>query len=158
MQQILKNLYLTPVSTTGFSDAAPFEADHRGHAVRLSVAGELDIATMDSLSNVAIGALRLPVRVLILDLYEVTFCGAAGVNALIKILQAASDAGTRLVLTGLQPPVRQVLDLVGLTAMIPLLATPKASPAGTDRLALSQTSDIPVRAIELEDSRPLQAA
>jgi anti-anti-sigma factor len=97
MQQVLKNLYLTPGSTTGPTYAGPFEADHRGHAVRLSVTGELDIATVDSLSDVAIGALRLPVRVLILDLYEVTFCGAAGVNALIKILRAASDARTRLV-------------------------------------------------------------
>jgi anti-sigma B factor antagonist len=157
MQQLLKTLYLTPNSRTSPTDASPCEADHRGHAVRLSVTGELDIATVDSLTNVAIGALRLPVRVLILDLYDVTFCGAAGVTALVKIQRAASEAGTRLVLTDVQPPVRQVLDLVGLTAMIPVLATRKASPANTDRMALARTSGTPVRTIA-KHSRPLQAA
>ena len=126
MQRILKSRYPTPrlgeipASTTAGADG--HGAEHRGHAVRLSVAGDLDIATVDSLSSVAIGALRLPARVLVLDLDGVTFCGAAGVSALITIQRAAAAAGARLVLTGVRPPVRRVLDLVGLTALIPLLA------------------------------------
>jgi anti-anti-sigma factor len=157
MQQILKHLHLTSSSTSP-SDTASCNADHRGHAVRLSVAGELDIATVDSLSNAAIGALQLPVGVLVLDIHAVTFCDAAGVNALVKIQRAASEAGTRLVLTGIQPPVSLVLDLVGLSAMIPLLATREASSANTDRMSLAQTSSTPASTIEPNHSRSLQAA
>jgi len=119
MQQILQKLDLAAPSST---DTTFSDVNQRGHALRLSVAGALDIATADSLSNVAIRALHLPVRVLVLDIYGVTFCGAAGVSALFEILDAASNTGTRLVLTGVQPPVRSVFDLVGLNRMIPILA------------------------------------
>jgi stage II sporulation protein AA (anti-sigma F factor antagonist) len=133
LQQILKNLYLTPNSGTILPDDTSSEADCRGHAVRLSVTGELDIATVDSLNDMAIGALRLPVKVLILDFFGVTFCGAAGIGALVKIQRAAAEAGTRLVLSGVQPPVRRVLELVGLGAMIPVVGTFRAKPGGTPK-------------------------
>jgi anti-sigma B factor antagonist len=147
----------TPAPDKCPSDTASFNADHRGHAVRLSVSGELDIATADSLSNVAIGALQLPVGVLVLDIHAVTFCDAAGMNALVKIQQAVSEAGN-LVLTGIQPPVSLVLDLVGLSAMIPLLVTREAYPANTDRTSLAQTSSTPASTIEPNHSRSLQVA
>lgn len=157
MQQILKDLYLTPSSSP--ADAAPWTANHRGHAVRLSVAGALDIATVDSLTRVAVGALKLPVRVLILDIHGVTFCGAAGVTALVQIQQASSRAGSRLVLTGIQPQVKHVLDLVGLSAMIPILATRNAATANTDRtVTKTQPSSTPADITEPTRARPLQAA
>jgi anti-sigma B factor antagonist len=159
MQQILQDLYLTPSSSPSPADAASWTANHRGHAVRLSVAGELDIATVDSLTRVAIGALQLPVRVLILDIHGVTFCGAAGVTALVQIQQASSQAGSRLVLTGIQPPVKHVLDLVGLSAMIPILATRNAFPANTDRtVTKTQPSTTPADITEPTHARPLQTA
>jgi anti-anti-sigma factor len=84
------------------------------------VAGELDIATVDQLTQVAIGALRLPVDVLILDFGEVSFCGAAGVGALVKIHRVARQTGISLVLTRVQPRVRHVLDIVGVSVVIPI--------------------------------------
>ena len=159
MQQILESLFLTPRSSTQVSDASSGQADHRGHAVRLSVGGELDIATVDSLRHAAIGALQLPVRVLILDLHGVTFCGAAGVNALVEIQRAASEAGTPLVQTGIQPPVAHVLELVGLASMIPFPATGTAFPANATRGDTSAPpSSTPTDIIKPDRSRALQAA
>ena len=150
MRQILRNLDLTSGSSP--PNGGWGQAD-RGHVVRLSVVGELDIATVDSLTQAAINALELPVRVLILDIHGVTFCGAAGVNALVHIRQAASETGSRFVLAGMQPTVTRVLDLVGLGAMIPLPLTRNAPFAGTDA---SPAELLP--SCEPIHSRPLQAA
>jgi anti-anti-sigma regulatory factor len=57
---------------------------------------------------------------LLLDLDGVGFCDAAGVTALIKLHQAATQAEIRLVLTGLRPQVRRVLDLTGTSGLIPI--------------------------------------
>jgi hypothetical protein len=51
MQQILENLYLAPNPSTRPWDDASGTSGHRGHALRLSVAGELALATVDSLRN-----------------------------------------------------------------------------------------------------------
>jgi anti-sigma B factor antagonist len=127
MRQITTTLHLTPRRNVGPSDATPADVDHRGHAVRLSVAGELDIATADALTNVAVNALLLPVRVLVLDFDGVTFCGAAGITALVKIHRMAAEADTPLVLTGVRPPVGRVLDLVGLSTIVAFRSTHQSS-------------------------------
>jgi anti-sigma B factor antagonist len=159
MQQFLENLYLKPSSNPGRVIAGPYEGDHRGHAVRLSVSGELDIATVDSLSHAAIGALRLPVRILVLDMHGVTFCGATGISTLIKIRQAAAETGTCLVLTGVQPSVARVFELVGFSAMVAPLAGDTASAAETEEgAALAGLSVAPAGAVQLDHLRPLQAA
>jgi anti-anti-sigma regulatory factor len=56
----------------------------------------------------------------LLDLDGVRFCDAAGVTALIKLQRAAVDAEVRLVLTGIRPQVRRVLDLTGTSGLIPI--------------------------------------
>lgn len=159
MQQILENLYLEPSTSQSQVSAEPYEGHHRGHAVRLSVFGELDLATVDSLSHAAIGALRLPVRVLVLDIHGVTFCGAAGVSALIQIWQAAAETGTRLILTGVQPSVNRVFDLVGFSATLPPPAGDTGSAAEPEvGAALAGLSLAPAGAVQPDHSRPLQAA
>jgi anti-sigma B factor antagonist len=159
MQQILENLYLRPSSSPSQVSPEPYDGHRRGHAVRLSVSGELDLATVDSLSHAAIGALRLPVRILVLDIHGVTFCGAAGISTLIKIRQAAAETGTRLVLTGIQPPVASVFDLVGFSAMLPPPAGDAGSAAETEvGAALAALSLASAGAVQPDHSRPLQAA
>jgi len=127
MRQITTTLHLTPRQNVELSDATPADVDHRGHAFTLSVVGELDIATVDALTNVAVNALLLPVRALVLDFDGVTFCGAAGITALVKIHRVAAKAGTPFVLTGVRPPVGRVLDLFGLSTMVAFRSSHQAS-------------------------------
>jgi anti-sigma B factor antagonist len=122
-QQTLNGPHLTPSSGPSQSDGPSFPIDHRNHAVRLSVAGELDTTTADSLIAATSAALRLPLRVLILDLNGVTFCRAAGAGTLLEIHRNAMRAGTRLVLTNIQPHVRLILDVVGIGGVIPIVPT-----------------------------------
>ena len=120
MQQTFGTPHLTPGSHLSCPGGLSFIIDHRGRQARLAVAGELDIATVDQLTQVAIGALRLPVDVLVLDFGGLSFCAAAGVGALIKIHRVARQTGISLVLTRVQPRVRHVLDIVGVSVVIPI--------------------------------------
>jgi anti-anti-sigma factor len=125
------------VDRTPTSPARPaglvFNVDRRDHEARLAVAGELDLATQDSLRRAAADVLRPPIRALLLDLGEVTFCGAAGVSSLMAIRSLAADAEIRLVLTGVQPPVRRVLDMLGVASLIPVAHTRTFGRVGLDR-------------------------
>lgn len=100
--------------------ALAFDVDRRDRDVRLAVAGELDLATQESLRTTVAGVLQPPVRALLLDLAGVSFCDAAGVTSLITVRRLAADAGTHFALTGVQLPVRRVLDALGLSSMIPI--------------------------------------
>jgi anti-anti-sigma factor len=124
-----KILHLTPPSDIR-RPGLTFDLDLRAHEARLAVTGELDLATQASLCATAAEVLQPPVRALLLDLGGVSFCGAAGVTSLLTIRRAAADADILLVLTGLQPSVRHVLDLLGTSTLIPIAPT---RPVGTLR-------------------------
>src|SRR5258705_1307911 len=135
-RQTLNGPQLTPSSGVSRSDGPSLPIDHRYHAVRLSVSGELDVTTADSLTAATSAALRLPLRVLVLDLNGVSFCGEAGAGALLEIHRNAMRTGTRLVLTNIQPHVRQILDIVGVGGVIPIVPTRRS----TRRRAGSKTA------------------
>jgi anti-anti-sigma factor len=128
MQQDTESLPPSPSSRLDRSGHLTFVVDRRDHEARLAVAGEFDLATLDSLCLAAADVLHPPIRALLLDLDGVSFCGAAGVTALIKIHRAATHAGIRLVLTGIQPQVRRVLDLAGTSCVIPIARTRAVGP------------------------------
>jgi anti-anti-sigma factor len=123
MQQDIESFNPSPGSGSNRSGDLTFTVDHRFHEVRLAVAGELDLATQDLMARAAADALQPPVRALLLDLDGVGFCDAAGVTALIRLHRAATQAEIRLVLTGLRPQVRRILDLTGTSGLIPIAYT-----------------------------------
>jgi anti-anti-sigma factor len=120
MQQDIQSVIPSPSRDSNRAGYLTFTVDHRDHEVRLAVVGELDLATQELLGRVAADALQPHVRALLLDLDGVGFCDAAGVTALIRLHRAATQAEIRLVLTGLRPQVRRVLDLTGTSGLIPI--------------------------------------
>lgn len=86
--------------------------DRRGPDTLIAVAGELDALTAELLVDAVKTALRRPARALILNLSGVTFCGVAGVRALIDVDLMAADSGAQLILRDVRPGVRNILDLV----------------------------------------------
>ncbi len=123
MQQDIESFNPSPSSRLNQSSDLTFTVDHRDHEVRLAAIGELDLATHELLSRAAADVLQPHVRALLLDLDGVGFCDAAGVTALIKLYRAATDAEIRLVLTGIRPQVRHILDLTGTSGLIPIAYT-----------------------------------
>lgn len=60
--------------------------------------------------------MRLPPKVFILRMGNVPFIDASGVAALEKFVAGAFARGTRVILCGVQPDVREVIEKLGLTA------------------------------------------
>ncbi len=97
------------------SDRLAFSVSSLADGVELAVAGELDVASADSLMDQAIGQLHGRPSVLTIDLDGVGFCDSAGINALIKIRNRCEEARWGFRVINPQPNVRRVLvDLTGL--------------------------------------------
>jgi anti-sigma B factor antagonist len=97
-----------------------------GDATVLEVSGELDIATADTFVAAVSGQLAER-RPLILDLRRLAFMDSSGVRALDAVLREAERQGVGLTIgTTLQPGVRQILELTGLLAVLPLADLPDA--------------------------------
>jgi anti-anti-sigma factor len=134
MQQDTDTLDPTPSRSLSRSGGLTFSIDRRDHEARLAVVGPLDLATQDSMCQAAAAVLHPPVRAVLLDLGGVSFFGAAGVTTLINLNRDAAKAGIRLVLTGVSPTVRRVLDLTGTTDLIPIAYTRTVARTRADSL------------------------
>jgi anti-sigma B factor antagonist len=89
--------------------------------VRLTLAGELDLSTVDRLHEHVKQELadEPPPRRLVIDLAETTFCDSTGVGALIDARNVAADHGTDLVVINPNGMTRTVMDVTG---VLPVLA------------------------------------
>jgi anti-anti-sigma factor len=88
--------------------------------MRVAVAGEIDLATADTLRDGLIGVLSAqPSDRVEIDLAGVSFMDCTGLTALILARRAALLAGCQLRITNPQSPVRRLLEL---TALLDVLA------------------------------------
>ncbi|MCY0923814.1 STAS domain-containing protein [Streptomyces sp. H27-G5] len=83
------------------------------------VAGYLDIDTAPHLRAQALALIEQGHRHLILDLAAVTFCDSSGLNALIGILRCAKTADGTLVLAAVPDRLQRMLDLTGISPLLP---------------------------------------
>jgi anti-anti-sigma factor len=80
---------------------------------RLAVLGEIDLTSVDELERALTDTLAgRPARV-VLDLGGVTFIDSSGINALVGGYRRGQDQGATVVVANTPPPVRHVLELVG---------------------------------------------
>jgi|tagenome__1003787_1003787.scaffolds.fasta_scaffold19832532_2 anti-anti-sigma factor len=80
-----------------------------GH--RLELSGEIDLDNAAEISDLVVAAVRA--GVVELDLSRVTFCGAAGVHAILRAREARADGGALRV--ACSPAVFRVFALCGLS-------------------------------------------
>ncbi|MEU2336405.1 STAS domain-containing protein [Streptomyces sp. NPDC006654] len=92
-------------------------SDSPGRIV-LTVAGELDF-TARSQAAPAVGALVLAGRDLVVDLTQVTFMDVGGLGMLLRLGERVAAGGGAMVLRGLRPEVRRVLELTGTDGWLP---------------------------------------
>lgn len=77
----------------------------------LSLVGDLDLQAAPRFVGQAAEALRAPAGLLLIELKGVPFVDSAGVAALLKVLRRATVAGVGMVLVGVQPQLRMILEL-----------------------------------------------
>ncbi|MFG1603888.1 STAS domain-containing protein [Actinoplanes sp. NPDC049265] len=86
----------------------------QGPVVVITVAGELDMATVPALAEEIAATLdRMSPLTLTLDLSEVCFFSAAGITALLDARTTVADRGAHLTLRNPSPIVHQIMRLGG---------------------------------------------
>jgi anti-sigma B factor antagonist len=96
---------------------------HHDDGAVVHVSGEVDLATCPQLRDVLAELVDRGVHHLIVDLDQVTFLDSSGIGVLIGVLGRIREHGGSLRLTAPSPHVRRVLELTGITALLPTYAT-----------------------------------
>ncbi|HEY8300336.1 MAG TPA: STAS domain-containing protein [Jatrophihabitans sp.] len=86
-----------------------------GDTTVLALAGELDIATVAELRELAYAELdRADCRALVLDLAELTFLDSTGIGCWVQVRTHAASADKQVVIRSVPVGVRRVLEISGL--------------------------------------------
>ena len=88
------------------------------HGLHLRLVGELDIATAGQLGAATATLTARDLQHLCLDLTDLEFLDAAGLRALLATRALVADHGGQLVLTGVRPLARRVLEITGLEQVL----------------------------------------
>jgi anti-sigma B factor antagonist len=102
-------------------DTAPLGASASAPTL-VHLSGDIDIFTTARLRRRLLNTLDHSTDLLILDLSQVTFCGAGGLGVLIGVQGRARALGITLALTGLPPRVARLLCITGLDRRFPIRA------------------------------------
>ncbi len=92
----------------------------------LSVRGELDLATAPRLAEAAESQLSQQPQSLVVDLTDTTFLDSSGARELVRIARraAAESVALEVVCPRANRPVRLVVDLLELRAVVPIVESP----------------------------------
>jgi anti-anti-sigma factor len=86
----------------------------------ISVGGEIDLATVDDLRGAITNALDGGAHDLWIDLSELEFMDSAGIHALFDAHERMSELNRRFAIICPQGPVARLLDLAGVTSLMPV--------------------------------------
>jgi anti-anti-sigma factor len=101
-----------------------------GDAVRIELAGELDLDTVGAVrDDVLVALARDRPSTVVIGMRQVSFIDSTAVGVLVGCQRAAAAAGARLVLSDPSPFVRRLLWVSGLLGLFGLPAVPPASVA-----------------------------
>jgi RNA polymerase sigma-B factor len=82
----------------------------------VTVSGEIDVATSPRLRSELIDLLDQKAQSIVLDLGGMSFIDSSGLGVLVGALRRLREQdGSSIVLRGMQPPVRRVFEITGLT-------------------------------------------
>lgn len=105
-------------TATEQNDRMQSDVTQHPNAVVITLTGELDAHTAPKLRTLLAEQLLAGPGNLVLDLAGLSFVDSAGLAALISADKGTRRAGMRLVLASPRPPVRKVLTLTGLDAVL----------------------------------------
>ncbi len=87
------------------------------------ISGKVDLATCPQLRNMLADLVDQGVYHLIVDLEQVTFLDSSGIGVLLSVLRRIREHGGSIHLTAPSPHVRRVLELTGITTLLPIYDT-----------------------------------
>ncbi len=90
----------------------------QGH--RLSVSGELDLATTPQLERQVRTVLADGARSIVIDLATLTFIDSTGLRLLLLLSQHAADDGWRMLITRPPEQVQKIIKITGTGTQLPI--------------------------------------
>lgn len=109
--------------------ATPFTTETRrpdASTWAVTVSGELDLATAPQLEAVFEGLEPTSSDRVVVDLEAVTFLDSSGIRALVRAKRRLDGIGAPLVIDGISPAARQVLELSGVLELLSEASGPDA--------------------------------
>jgi stage II sporulation protein AA (anti-sigma F factor antagonist) len=94
------------------------QLDRNGPPDALVVTGELDVASGPALEHAVGRVLDGQGADFRLDLSTLTFIDSTGARSLVRVHRRLESIGRRLVIVSPSPPVRRVIELLGLDALM----------------------------------------
>lgn len=88
----------------------------------VDVTGDIDMGASPGLRKTLLESLKKIPR-LVVNLREVQYVDSSGIASLVEVLKEARDKKKRLILFGLNPAVREALQLTRLTKIFEILET-----------------------------------
>ncbi|MFD9943918.1 STAS domain-containing protein [Nonomuraea sp. NPDC059023] len=95
-------------------DALTLTTRERDGTATVSVAGEIDIATIGQLRRYVLEIVARGVRRVVLDMTKVSFIDAAGLGAMVGLASVAAQGGVSLGLGEVSAAVTRLVELTGL--------------------------------------------
>ncbi len=93
----------------------------------LAVAGRLDASTVNVLERALMRSLLQGAKVIIIDAGEITYISSSGLRVLLTARRQVRERGGDIILCTLSPNVRDVMDMVGFTALFTVFNTREES-------------------------------
>ena len=115
--------------------------------VRLALDGKLDTTTAPEFEKQLQEILSQPVGFLLLDLGNLSYISSAGIRSILFAHQEMAKRKGEILVTNLQPQIRQVMDIVGVLPSLTVL--------GTEKEADEYLSKIQQDAIKQKKTNPL---
>jgi anti-anti-sigma factor len=109
-------------STAGFDMYLTTRVTERAGCTVVAVDGELDMSTAPELGEVIGAAIEAREVNVVLDLADLDFCDSAGLAVMVGAYNRLDALGRRLVVAAPKETVARVLDLSGVSQVIPTTA------------------------------------
>lgn len=91
--------------------------DEAGDTRTVVVLGDIDLNTSPALRDRFLALLDVPVARMVVDLTGVRYIDSSGVGTIVELRRKLERVGTKLVLCGMQPRVRDVFDITHLSRL-----------------------------------------
>ena len=99
-------------------DALRVVTDGRNDITRMALSGELDMATVDVLTDALTNCESDGAKVLMLDLRDLTFMDSTGLRAFQQARTRSNENGHRLLFVGVPGRVRAVFEMTGMESVL----------------------------------------
>lgn len=94
-----------------------------GRVAIIGISGRLDASTIGQLERVLASAQLSNPRITIVDMAGLQYVSSSGLRVLLSARAAARKTGSDVLLCALTPPVQEVFDMVGFSAVFGIFAT-----------------------------------